>query len=126
MAVCSDITDNPRRIAASLGAEMTDNTNVIRMADVKDQALAGLDTLTPGEFYRRLATNIGQELSIQQMRHDNIRAVVQNLANQQSETSGVNINDEAAQMLAFEQIFKAMSKYLHAIQTSLSTMMDML
>jgi flagellar hook-associated protein 1 FlgK len=126
MAVCSDIADTPRRIAASLSAEMTDNTNAVRMADLKDQALVELGTLTLGEFYRRLTTSIGQELSIQQMRQDNIQAVVQNLANQQSETSGVDINDEAAQMLAFEQIFKAMSKYLNAIQTSLSTMMDML
>jgi flagellar hook-associated protein 1 FlgK len=126
MAVCSDISDTPRRIAVSLGAEMTDNTNAIRMSEVMDQAVAELDTLTPGEFYRRLVTNIGQELSIKQMSQDNIQAVVQNLANQQSETSGVDINEEAAQMLAFEQIFKAMSKYLSTVQTSLSTMMDML
>jgi len=126
MAVCSDISDTPRRIAASLGAEMTDNANAVRMSEVMDQAITELDTLTPGEFYRKLVTNIGQELSIKQMSQDNIQAVVQNLTNQQSETSGVDINEEAAQMLAFEQIFKAMSKYLYTIQTSLSTMMDML
>lgn len=125
MAVCSDIIDTPRRIATALGAEMTDNTNVVKMADVKDQAIAELDSLTPGEFYHRLTANIGQELSIQQMRYDNIQAVVQNLANQQSEISGVDINDEAAQMLAFEQIFKAMAKYMNTVQSSLSTMMNM-
>ncbi len=126
IAVCPDIIATPRRISTSLGPDMTDNANAIRMANIKDQAITDLDTLTPGEFYRRMSTNIGQELSIKQMRQDNIQAIVQNLANQQSETSGVDINDEAAQMLIFEQIFKAMAKYLNAVQTSLSTMMDML
>jgi flagellar hook-associated protein FlgK len=126
MAVCSDITTNPRRIATALGAEMTDNSNAIRMSEVMDQTMTELDNLTPGDFYRRLTTSIGQEMYIQQMRHDNVQSVIQNLVNQESEMSGVDINDEAAQMLAFEQIFKAMAKFLNTVQTSLSTMMDML
>jgi flagellar hook-associated protein FlgK len=52
--------------------------------------------------------------------------MLQNLANQQSEMSGVNINDEAARMLLFEQMFKAMAKFLTVIQSSLSTVMEII
>jgi flagellar hook-associated protein FlgK len=59
------------------------------------------------------------------MRQDNIEAMVQNLANRQSETSGININDEAAQILIFEQMFQSLAKYLTSVQSSMLTIMEM-
>ncbi len=126
IALCSDIEATPGRIATALGADMTDNTNALRMYGLKDQAVTSLNSMTPGEFYRQLVTDIGQQLFVKEARKDNIESMVQNLGNQQSEISGVNINDEAARMLAIEQMFQAMSKYLSTIQSSLLTIMDIL
>jgi flagellar hook-associated protein 1 FlgK len=126
MTVCSDISATPGLIAASLGADMTDNTNAFRMAGLKDQALSSLNSMTPGEFYRRLVAGIGQQVSLKDIHHDNIEIMLQNLANQQTEISGVNINDEAAQMLVFEQMYQAMAKYMNAVQTAISSLMDMI
>jgi len=126
IAVCSDIAATPGRIASALGADMTDNINALRMYDLKDQAVTSLNSMTPGEFYRQMVTDIGQQLFVKEARKDNIESIVQNLSNQQGETSGVNINDEAARMLALEQMFQAMSKYLSIIQSSLLTIMDIL
>jgi len=126
IAVCSEITNSPGRVATALGADMTDNTNAQRMAGLKDQTISSLNAMTPGEFYRRLVTNIGQQLAVRQMRQDNVEIMVQSLANQQSEISGVNINDEAAQMLIFEQMFQAMAKYLNTIQSTISSVMELI
>jgi len=78
IAVCSDIAANPGRVATALGADMTDNANAVRMADVRDKAVSGLGSLTCGEFYRQLVTDIGQQLSVKQMRQDNIEVMVLN------------------------------------------------
>jgi flagellar hook-associated protein FlgK len=126
MAVCSDITDSPGRIATGLGAEMTDNANISRMADLKDQAVSDLNNVTPGEFYRQLVTDIGQQVFIKQMRKENFETLLQNLINQKSDISGVDINDEAAKMLVFEQMFQAIAKYLNTIQSSLSQIMEII
>ena len=126
IAVCSDISAAPGRIATALGEDMTDNNNALRMVALRNQAVSDLDSLTPGEYYRRLITDIGQQVSVKQMHQKNVEAMVQNLANQQNEISGVNINDEAARMLIFEQMFKAMAKYLSTLQSSLSTIMEIL
>jgi len=126
IAVCSDIAATPGRVASALGADMTDNANALRMAGLKDQAVTSLNSMTPGEFYRQMVTDIGQQLFVKQARKDNIESMVQNLSNQQNEISGVDINDEATRILLFEQMFKAMSKYLSTIQSSLSTIMEML
>jgi flagellar hook-associated protein 1 FlgK len=126
MALCSDITAMPSRIATALGADMTDNTNVLRMAGLRETSVSSLDGLTTGEFYRRLVTDIGQYVSVKQISEGNTSMMLKNLANQQSDISGVNINDEAAQMLIFEQMFQAMAKYLSTVQSSISSMMELI
>jgi flagellar hook-associated protein FlgK len=124
MAVSSDISDTPRRIATYLGAEMTDNANVFRMAGLKEESLSSLDNMKPAEFYRRLVTGIGQQIFLKQMHQENIESMLQNLANQQAQISGVNINDEAAQLLVFEQMYQAMATYLNVIKSSMSSLME--
>ncbi|MFA5239058.1 MAG: flagellar hook-associated protein FlgK [Phycisphaerae bacterium] len=126
MAICSDISANPKRVATSLGAEMADNTNAVRMEDVRNEAVSSLGSLTCGEFYRQLVTDVGQQISVGQMRQDNIEVMALNLANQQSEISGVDINDEAAQLLVFEQMFQAMAKYMNTINSSLASIMELI
>ncbi|MGB2863697.1 MAG: flagellar hook-associated protein FlgK [Sedimentisphaerales bacterium] len=126
IAVCSDISAAPGRIATALGEDITDNNNALRMAALRNQAVTALDSMTPGEYYRRLITDIGHQVSSKQMHQKNVEVMVQNLANQQGEISGVNINDEAARMLIFEQMFKAMAKYLSTLQSSLSTIMEIM
>ena len=124
MAVHTEILNTPGRIATALGADMTDNTNAQRMENLRNTALDSLNAMTPGEFYRRLVTDTGQQVSIKQIRHDSVEAILQNLANQESEISGVNPNDEAAQMLIFEQMYNAMAKYLSTVQLLISTLME--
>ncbi len=123
MAVCSDIAAAPGRVATALGADMTDNANAVRLAGLRNQTVSSLNTMTPGGFYHRMITDIGQQLSVKKMRQDNIKVMVQNLANQQSEISGVDINDEAAQLLIFEQMFQAMAKYMAIIQSTVAALM---
>ncbi len=126
IAVCSDIAATPGRVASALGADMTDNANALRMEGLRDQTVTSLNSMTPGEFYRQMVTDIGQQLFVRRTRKDNIESMVHNLGNQQSEISGVNINDEAAQMLVFEQMFKGMSKYLSTVQSLLLSLMEII
>lgn len=125
MVVCSDIVSSPGRVAAALGSELSDNGNALRLADLRDQSVSSLDAMTPGEFYRRLVTTVGEQVEVKQARCDNVEAMIQNLDKRQSDISGVNINDEAAQMLIFEQMFQAMGKYMRIVQSMMVAVMDM-
>jgi flagellar hook-associated protein 1 FlgK len=113
-------------VAASLGAEMTDNANAQRMAELQDQALSSLGNMSPAEFYDQLVTDMGQQISLKGLQVDNIEVVVLNLSNQQSDVSGVDINEEAAKLLIYEQMFQAMAKYLSTVQSSLYAVMEIL
>ncbi len=126
MAVCADIRNDPGRVASSLVSDHADNTNAARMASLRDTRNAALGDLTSGQFYRQLVANIGQDISIKEIRKGSVEDIIQNLTKQQSEISGVDINDEAAQLLVFEQMFQAMARYLSAVQTSIESMMEFL
>ncbi len=126
MAVCSDITSDPKRVATSLGADMTDNTNAVRLAGLSSQTLSSLNSLKPGDFYRKLITDLGQQVSLKQMREDNLEVMVQNLLNQQSEVSGVDLNEEAAQMLVYERMFQAMAKYMNIVQRTMASFLEII
>jgi flagellar hook-associated protein 1 FlgK len=123
MNVCPAISDDPSRVATSLGADGTDNYNVLRMSQLADKAVSDLGDMSMGDFYRKLVTDLGQQISIRQMQQENLQAVTQNLENQQSEISGVDINEESAQLLMFQQMFQSMAKYLSVAQTTMDSLM---
>jgi len=50
--------------------------------------------------------------------------MLQNLQKQRDDLSAVNINDEAAQLLVFEQMFQAAAKYLSGLQMTMTTLLD--
>lgn len=124
MRLCSDVADNPSRIASAAGADLSDNTVALQLARIKDEAIGSLDGMTANEYYQRIVARVGQEVSLKQSRQDNIEALITNLEKRQGEISGVNINDEAAQLLVFEKMFQAVAKYLATLQTAMTTLMD--
>lgn len=125
MRVCEEIVDSSGRIATSQDGSLTDNTAILKMAAVREETVESLNGMTPSEYYQRIVANVGQEISVKQSRQDNEEAMIQNLEQRRSDISGVNINDEAAQLLVYENMFQAMAKYLNSVQTVMTTMMNM-
>ncbi len=126
IAVCSDIVNNPARVATSLGPEMTDNYNALRLAQLAEEPLSGLGDMSIGTYYRNLVADMGQQISLREMRQENIEVIVQNLQNQRDEISGVDINEEAAQLMIFQQMFQTMAKYMSVIQTTTESIMSII
>ncbi len=123
IAVRQQITEDPTRVATSLGADCSDNYNALRIAELINEPISDLGDMTIGTFYRKLVTDIGQQMSIRQMQQENLEVIVQNLSNQRNEISGVDVNEEAAQLLLFEQMFQAMAKYLSTVQSTMESLM---
>jgi flagellar hook-associated protein 1 FlgK len=116
MRVADEVRSSSSRLATSLTPDALDNLNVRRMAVVGDQAVESLGGVTVGDAYRRLVSNIGQWVSIRNARQQGIQNVIQRLSSQREDTSGVDINEQAAQLLMFERMFQAMAKFLAAVQ----------
>jgi flagellar hook-associated protein FlgK len=125
MQVCSDILQSPNRIATALGADLTDNTCARQLAALRDKTLDSLTGMSPSEYYQRIVADLGQQVSLKQGQQTNVQAVLQNLQQQRSDLSSVNINDEAAQLLVYQQMFQAAAKYLSSLQTTMTALLNM-
>ncbi len=126
MSIADEIIQIPGRVAASIGPDMNDNLNASRMAALKDAVIAELSNMTCGDYYRRLAADVGQQVQMRQIRTEGIEGIVKNLYNQQGDISGVNINEEAAKMLIYEQMFQIMAKYLTTMNESMNYILNVI
>jgi flagellar hook-associated protein FlgK len=126
MAVSSDLTDSPGRVASASGADGTDNNNALKLASLSDLKIDDLNSMTIGDYYQQMVTDIGRQLSVKKTAQTNSEDLVLSLANQESNVSGVDINEESAKMLVYEQMFQAAAKYISTVNNSLTSLMDIL
>jgi len=126
MGVCQDLLADPQRLATALGADLADNLNALHMADVGDIALSTLGDVTCEEFFRLLVTDIGQNVSLRQARKASLENILQQLSNQRDMASGVDINEEAAKLLVFEQLFQAMARFITVQDESMRLLMEII
>ena len=125
MALRSDVRSRPARLAASLGEQMADNANASRMAALGEQRLGDLDDLSPMEYYRRLVAGIGQDVQVRKAKAASLESVALQLANQRDRVSGVDINEEAAKLMTFQQMFQAMAKFIMAQDRAMDTLLEL-
>jgi flagellar hook-associated protein 1 FlgK len=126
ISLSGDITASCRRIAVSRGFEQSDNTNALAIARLANTALEALDGASTSEYYRDLATDVGNKITFTQTQYDNAEAIQRSLTQQRDQISGVDINDQAMKMMIFERMFQAMSKYISTIDDSLKTLMGII
>jgi flagellar hook-associated protein FlgK len=122
----SDIRQSVSRIAVSISMEGTDNLNCLALARLGDQSSEDLGGLTVKEFYRQLAVDVGQKISILDMQYENTEGILRSLEQQRDTISGVDVNEQASLMIVYERIFQAMAKYMNTVRNSLDTVMTLL
>jgi flagellar hook-associated protein 1 FlgK len=82
------------------------------MASVSNMKLAGLSGTNPLDYYLQMAFNLGQEIVSREARLEGREGVMQQLRDQREKISGVDLNDEAAQLIIFERMYQAASKVI--------------
>jgi flagellar hook-associated protein 1 FlgK len=124
--IMDDLRESSARLATAATGEGTDNINVRRMAAVGETTHAALDNATPGNYFQKMVTDLGQQIALRQGRQDGFDHSIQQLSKQRDDVSGVDLNEEAAQLLVFEQLFQSMSKYLMIADKTMQTLFDVI
>ncbi len=126
MSVVEEIVDDPGRLAVTGGGYDENGSIILAMANVGDTTFSSTEDLTPEQFYQNLTANIGQEVATAKTKLDNTNNIMKHLMQQQSDVSGVDINTEATQLMVFERMFQAMSKFLSSVDKTLDTLMNII
>ena len=126
IAVSDFIKNDSTNIAVARTSEMTDNLNAGALAALGDAAQNALGGLSPKEFYRKLVIDLGNEVSVTEMRHTNAQSIQRSLEQQREEVSGVDINEQASLMMMYERMFQAMAQYMNTINKTYETVLTII
>lgn len=121
----SKVDAEPAKVALSLSHSPGDNANGLRMAELKDEALSTFGGLSLSQHWRRhvedIATRIGQ--TSQQLEADGV--VLESLSAQRQAVSGVNVDEEAINLIAFQRAYQGSARFLTVVDELLQTLIQL-
>ena len=112
-------TFNVARNAAMSG----DGSNIVKMGNLQNANLVNGDTLTRG--YADYVGQVGSLASQNAIAHTTQETLVTQLKGQQQEVSGVNLDEEAANLMQYQQMYQANSKVISTSETLFQTILDL-
>jgi flagellar hook-associated protein 1 len=116
-------TADPTKIAASAGPAPGDNTNANALLALQNQFI--VNGQTPLDYYSNLVFKIGNDISSAQTNQSAGSQVLQQLQNLQGGVSGVDINEEAANLLRFQNAYQASAQVSTVINNLMDATMNM-
>ncbi len=116
------ITD-PTKIAASANGAVGDNTNSNAILAIQNQAVAGGQT--PINYYAGIVFKLGNDISSAQTQQQSGSLVLAQIQNLQGGVSGVDLNEEAANLIRFQNAYTAAAQVSSIIDTLLQTTINM-
>lgn len=109
----------PADLAASQGGGSGDNENALALQDLQEGLLVGGGATLSGA-YASMVGDVGNRTNIVQVNLDAQQGLTEQLEAVQQSDSGVNLDEEAANLIRYQQFYQANAK---VIQTG-STIMD--
>jgi flagellar hook-associated protein 1 FlgK len=109
------ITDPSKIAAAASGTGVGNNENANLLASISDEQLFGVSTVT--EFYGTLIAGIGSD---EKAAEDNVstqNSVLDQLKSQRSSFSGVNLDEEAVNIIKYQKAYQASARYATVLDT---------
>jgi flagellar hook-associated protein 1 FlgK len=116
------ITD-PAQIAASLDGSPGDNSNITAMLALQNQSI--VNGQTPLDAYSNLVFQVGNSVSTAQSESQASAAMVQQIQNQIGSVSGVSINEEAANLVQYQNAYQAAAQVASVINTLTATAINL-
>jgi flagellar hook-associated protein FlgK len=102
-----------------------DNTNALRMIALQKAPLAGPDgSLTLSEAYLSLIDHFGNLTSESQLGLSSFQAIEQEAVNARESVSGVNLDEEAANLIRFQQAYQAAAKSMQVANQLFETLLQ--
>jgi flagellar hook-associated protein 1 FlgK len=126
IAVKTNLRNNPQFISGALSSEKGDNSNAVRMVDLRNQLIFNNNKLTIDEYYQGLVGSIATETNRATELVKTHELINTNLANLKEEISGISTDEEAANLLKFQRSYQASARFVTVINDLLDTLINRL
>jgi flagellar hook-associated protein 1 len=116
-------TTDPTQIAASSDGTPGDNGNANALLALQNQNITGGQT--PLNYYSGLVFKVGSDVSNAQSEQQSNAAILQQVQSLQGGVSGVDINEEAANLIRYQNAYQASAQISTVINNLLETTINM-
>ena len=105
---------NPDQIAASSSQTTAgDNNNATAMANLRNADIISGQTV--GDYYSNLIDQVGNDVSNASSEQEAVGLVLQQLKNQQASLSGVSLDEEATNLIKYQQAYDAAARVISTV-----------
>ena len=114
---------DPALIAASSDGTQGSNGNIEAMYALRNQAV--INGQSPTDYYSGIVFNVGNAASNANAEQSASNLVLQQLNDQRSSVSGVSLDEEAANLMRYQQAYAASAQVVSTINSMLETVINM-
>ncbi len=112
-----DSSQGLRRIAASSTGAPGDNGAALKMAGLQNALVAEDNKTTIGDYYRSILSELGVRARRNTSEAKTTQASLTDLTERQESVSGVSIDEEAVNLIKFQQAFNAAARYITTVDS---------
>ncbi len=114
---------NPDQVAASSDGTQGDNGNATALADLQNASI--VSGQTAGDYYSNLIDRVGNDVSNATSEQEAVGLVLQQLTNQQQSISGVSLDEEATNLITYQQAYEAAARVISTVDELNEATIDM-
>ncbi len=109
------IVESPNSVGLSSTGAAGDVNNLSKIIARRSELVLDSGTATVEEFVKGIVSNIGEDVNTNDRVLEGLQTLGESLSAQQASVSGVDPNEEAIQMLRYQQAFEAAARYLSIV-----------
>ena len=123
--VDSSLDANPALLVTGTTSAAGDGTIATAMSKLRDQSVAGLGSQTTRGYFSALLSTVGRDIATAQNDRDTAYALGEQVESQIQDVSGVNLDDELANLQQFQRSYQASAKVLSMMDEMLGDLINM-
>ncbi|MEI7576679.1 MAG: flagellar hook-associated protein FlgK [Armatimonadota bacterium] len=124
--VDSAVETNPALLVTGTTSAAGDGTIATAMSKLRDQTVAGLGGQSTRGYFSTLLATVGRDIATAKNDRDTAYALGEQVESQVQDVSGVNLDDELANLQQFQRSYQASAKVLSVMDETLSDLINML
>lgn len=122
--VREDLKENPQLVSGGLSSLAGDNTNAVRIVDLRNQLAFGGKGMTVDEYYQTLLGGIAVETNRANELVTTHDLIFTSLTKLKEETSGISTDEEAADLIKFQRSYQASARFVSVVNDLLDTLIN--
>ncbi len=126
IAVKHALQDDPALLAGSSRADYVNNDNILKMSRLNKLSDDVLGGTTTQDYIQQYVTHVGQDVSTRQAAQASTQKIIDQLNQQRSDISGVDLNEQAAQLMVFQRMYQGLARYINTQDQALGYLMQII